>query len=164
MHKKIAVLGLFLFALAGCQIQGYNIEPLYQNKTIPNALKKVYVPTMYGKYGVHLHNKLEYLLSPTGSPRYRLSVVFKHAERELAIANDDSSARNEIRVVLQFTLTYIDGSGKTDKKFSTIGLANYNALSSPYITEVSRESAYKDALSSAASTGVLRLAVLLGNK
>ena len=127
-------------------------------------LSKVYVATMSGKYGVHLHNKLEYLLSAKGRPRYRLNAVFKHTELELAVANDDSSARQEVRVVVQYTLTYIDGSDKADKKFSTIGVANYSTVSSPYIREVSRDKAYKDALSSSASAAILRLAVLLGNK
>ena len=164
MYKKITVLGLLLWALAGCEIRGYSVEPLYKGKKISNELKKVYVATMAGKYGVHLHNKLEYLLSARSIPKYRLNATFNFVERELVIANDDSSSRKEVYVNVQYTLAYIDGSGQADKKFNTIGVANYNALSAPYVTEVSRESAYKVALSAAAAAGVLRLAVLLGNK
>ena len=161
MRKKIAILGVLFFGLTGCQVEGYTVVPLYAERAIPKKLSQIYVASMTGKYGVHLYNKLHYLLVPKGQVKYRLSATFVETEKELAISKDDSSARKEIRVAVYYTLTYLDGSGKESVKFSTIGVANYTASSTPYMTEISRDSAYKDALSSSADTAVLRLSVLL---
>ncbi len=159
-YKRILYILVLPVIVVGCVGENNEIRPLYQQNISPE-LQDIYIQTIDSKQGVFIRNLLQTRMRYAHNPRYRLQVTFNISKTDLAIARDNSVARQQLRANIQFILYQLK-TANTDFKqiyqFTVFGTANFSTSSGPYISSVSERDAERRALTIAVENGILRLA------
>jgi LPS-assembly lipoprotein len=133
-------LGLALLpaaALAGCGFQ-----PMYggQGRATLAQMGTIRVDQPRDRLGQLLRNEIIKRMSPRGEPseaRYKLNYTTRLTEIQLAIQDDDSITRFNLRLTTESWLLEI-ASGKVIYRDKTRTVGSYNAVNSEYATLAAR--------------------------
>jgi LPS-assembly lipoprotein len=157
-------------AAAALTLSACGFRPLYgdtaNRPAVTEQLAAVAVGPVPDRAGQIYRNSLERLLAGEGrgNPgRYRLDSAIRITETGLAINEDATASRYNVRVAVTYRLIAPNaGENKTDRLLAdgTVTQINgYDQISAPYATLVSRQDAIERALQEAAREVHTRLAI-----
>ncbi len=145
-----------------------NFRPLYAEKTegslsTYDELGTVRIVSLSDRTGQQLHNLLRDRFNPNGQPsqpRYRLEVVLRESERQLALRSDETATRADLSMIADYEL-FLQGGKQTVLRGTTRSVNSYNILESQYATQVSEQNARERGLRELADEIRAQVAIFL---
>ncbi|WP_372002986.1 LPS assembly lipoprotein LptE [Tistrella mobilis] len=161
-----AAMATAALTLSACGFRPLYSETAASRPAVTEQLAAVAVGPVPDRAGQIYRNSLERLLAGEGrgNPgRYRLDSAIRITETGLAINEDATASRYNVRVAVTYRLIAPNaGDNKTDRLLAdgTVTQINgYDQISAPYATLVSRQDAIERALQEAAREVHTRLAI-----
>ena len=108
-----------------------------------SELERVQIIPLSDRTGQQLHNLLRNRINPRGQPsrpRYLLEVTLRESTRELALRDDETATRADLRLVAEFAMRE-PGTDNIVFTGSIRSVNSYNILASQYATDVSEQDA-----------------------
>ncbi len=159
-NARLAVLAL----VCGLVLGGCGFRPLYgedeAGSSTFDSLETIQIAALPDRSGQQLHNLLRDRINPRGqpiSPEYVLRISLSERTEELAIAEDETATRANLRLSANFTLTDVE-SNEVVMTGSSRSANSYNIVDSQYATYVSENDARERALRELSEDIRLRLA------
>jgi len=157
--------GLGLLALVcGLALSGCGFRPLYgedeAGSSTFDSLETIQIAALPDRTGQQLHNLLRDRINPRGQPNrpeFVLRIRLTEKTERLAIAQDETATRANLRLRANFTLTKVK-SNEVVMKGKSNSANSYNIVDSQYATYVSRNDARDRALRELSEDIRLRLA------
>lgn len=145
LFKKLACLSILL---ALCQCSSF--QPLYSSYegVAIERLSQIKISTIEGRLGQEMHNALLQKLTPSGvpeKPQYVLDLETSFVDRDLGVAKDATTTRNEITLTVRYTLRNAH-SGETVLKGTEQESADYNMLTHSYYSNVVSKDSTREGL------------------
>ncbi len=144
----IIILGL-LTGLAACGFRPLYGTPQGASQSTASALNQIYVVQINdatSRVGHLVYQKLERQLRQSGSgvdrqspPRYRLSLRVRDREEGVAIEQDDTFNRFNIRLIASYELADTQGNILTRGTAQAVG--TYNVVASQYASHIGKKDA-----------------------
>lgn len=162
---------LALWILLSVGLAACEFRPLYGQHG-PNGvstydeLGAVQIVPLTDRTGQQLHNFLRDRFNPLGqprSPRYFLEVTLRESTRELALLEDESATRADLKLSATFVLRR---SGSQDELFSGTSRStnSYNILNTQFATQVSEQDARERGLREVAEEIRAQIALFLSRR
>ncbi len=158
-----ARLGL-LALVCGLALSSCGFRPLYgedeAGSSTFDSLETIQIAALPDRTGQQLHNLLRDRINPRGqpiSPEYVLRIRLSETTESLAIAQDETATRANLRLSANFTLTQV-GSNEVVMSGNARSSNSYNIVDSQYATYVSQNDARDRALRELSEDIRLRLA------
>ncbi len=155
----LAVLLLAALGLGAC-----GFRPLYGTAADGTSsfddLETVQIDPLPDRVGQQLHNLLRDRINPRGQPReprYVLRISLSERREALAIEEDETATRTNLRLSARFNLVELDSNAVVFKGFSN-SINSYNIVESQFATYVSEQDARERALRELSEDIRLRLA------
>lgn len=159
-----SLLAISLLGLSAC-----GFKPLYgQNddgETVDTKLAAVQIAPLRDRVGQQMHNLLRDRLNPKGqpaAPEYRLQVQITETRKELAVRQDETATRANLKLDTRFYLTEAE-SGQQVLSGRSTSTTSYDILQEPFATTVSEGNARERALREVADDIQTRLAVFFSD-
>ncbi|MEN8723643.1 MAG: LPS assembly lipoprotein LptE [Alphaproteobacteria bacterium] len=149
---RLAALSLIFLGLSGLSACGF--RPLYgtpegASQSTAAALHQIYVAQINNatsRVGHLVYQKLERRLRQSGTgvdrsapPRYRLNLHVKEREEGVAIEQDDTFTRFNIRLIATYELLDLDGNVLTKGTSQAVG--TYNVVGNQYASHIGKKDA-----------------------
>ena len=137
-----------LLATAGCSLQPLHAQRSDGGGSAVDDLSNVYIKPLTDRSGQILHNFLRDRLNPRGqpaTPAFQLQVEVSESTTELAIREDETATRADLKLKAKYVLTQgrnkqilLEGDVRT--------VSSYNILESQFATYTAEEDARKRGL------------------
>jgi LPS-assembly lipoprotein len=162
---RLLAAGVLLVTLSAC-----GFKPLYGNqadgaaanagRTTVSELSQVRIIPLSDRPGQLLHNELRNEINPRGqsrNPSYDLRVSLQETKQELAIRQDETATRANLRLQAKFTLLK---NGAAERLFSgsSLSIVSYDIVDSEYATYTAEKNARQRGIRELAENIHLRLA------
>lgn len=158
--KLLGILAL----ISGLALNACGFRPLYgesaQGASSFDRLETVQIAALPDRTGQQLHNLLRDRINPRGqpnAPEYVLRVFLSEQTEALAIDQDETATRANLRLSASFTLTRLEGEEVVFTGLSN-SINSYNIVDSQFATFVSERDARERALRELSEDIRLRLA------
>jgi len=155
----------FLALVCGLTLSGCGFRPLYgedeAGTSTFDSLETIQIAALPDRTGQQLHNLLRDRINPRGQPNrpvYVLRISLTEKTEKLAIAQDETATRANLRLSANFTLTKVKSS-EVVMSGSSRSANSYNIVDSQYATYVSENDARDRALRELSEDIRLRLAI-----
>ena len=153
-----------LALVSGLALSGCGFRPLYgetaEGASSFDSLETVQIAALPDRTGQQLHNLLRDRINPRGQPNrpeYVLRIRLSEKTEALAIDEDETATRANLRLSATFTLTRLEGNEVVFKGRSN-SIISYNIVDSQFATFVSERDARERALRELSEDIRLRLA------
>ena len=153
-----------LALVCGLALSGCGFRPLYgedeAGSSTFDSLETIQIAALSDRTGQQLHNLLRDRINPRGQPRspeYVLRISLSETTENLAIAQDETATRANLRLSANFTLTELE-SNEVVMRGNSRSANSYNIVDSQYATFVSQNDARDRALRELSEDIRLRLA------
>ncbi len=146
---RLVLIGLFLTGLSACGFRPLYGTPEGASQSTAAALHQIYVAQINNatsRTGHLVYQKLERQLRQSGSgvdrsapPRYRLNLKVEEREEGVAIEQDDTFSRFNIRLIATYELLDLQGNLLTKGTSQAVG--SYNVVQSQYASHIGKKDA-----------------------
>lgn len=133
-----------LILISALVLSGCGFKPLYEHPyETTQKLEGITVSPLSGTVGYTLTKELRILLpQPSGAPKYTLRLKPHSEQTGLAIEQDDSVTRYNVKTRVDFEL--LEGAEMTTASSGTVStLTSYNAITSQYSTLIAEREALR---------------------
>ena len=159
--KKVLVA---LALVSGLALNACGFRPLYgetsEGASSFDSLETIQIAALPDRTGQQLHNLLRDRINPRGQPNrpeYILRILLSEQTEALAIDEDETATRANLRLSASFTLTKLNGDEVVFTGLSN-SINSYNIVDSQFATYVSQGDARERALRELSEDIRLRLA------
>lgn len=151
-RRILLLLGGALPLLAGC-----GFSPLYGDAHAARGVPgTVQVPTLPGRFGFDMRERLVARLGPAERPLYRLDVTWTVEEEKRAIRADRTITRYNLTATAKYALVPLAGGDPvTDGRAQAF--TAYSTVASPFATRAAEQDAHKRLAQELAESIALRL-------